>query len=148
MDQICPKKAFPLEIRKSVHHHWIPHTRLSLRTKFHFKQTILKFGAKFAQKRHFLPTNGKTKYHHWIVHIYISLSTYFQPKVTILIFWTKFAQKRYLRFKRKKIALLRASMAVTYFLHGGRQAQRYFDVSSSSPRHKSTPVLTGLNTKW
>ena len=52
-DQICLKRVFSVENEKSKHHHWILHTRISLGTKFHFKQTILNFGTKFSQKGYF-----------------------------------------------------------------------------------------------
>ena len=38
------------------------HIRNSLVTKFYFKQTILSFGAKFAQKRVFPVKNGKSEH--------------------------------------------------------------------------------------
>ena len=49
---------------------------LSLGTKFHFKQIILNFRAKFAQKRYF-SQKQKSEQHHWILHIRISLGTKF-----------------------------------------------------------------------
>ena len=39
-----------LEQRKNKLHHLNPHTWISLGTKFHFKEKILNFGTKFAQK--------------------------------------------------------------------------------------------------
>ena len=39
LNQICPKRVFPHENKISEYHHWI-----------HFKQTILNFATKFAQK--------------------------------------------------------------------------------------------------
>ena len=35
LDQICPKKVFPLENRKSEHHYRILHIRINVSTKFH-----------------------------------------------------------------------------------------------------------------
>ena len=58
MDQICPKRVFPIKNRKSEHHDWILHVRIILRTKFQLKQTILIFRTKFAQKGYF---HSKTK---------------------------------------------------------------------------------------
>ena len=52
-DQICPKRAFSVKNEKSEYHHWILHILNSLGTKFHFKQTILNFETKFAQKVYF-----------------------------------------------------------------------------------------------
>ena len=43
-----PQRVSQVENGKSEHHHWILHIRISLGTKFHFKQTSLKFGTKFA----------------------------------------------------------------------------------------------------
>ena len=39
--------------KKSQHHHWILHIRISLDTKFYFKQKTLNFGTKFVQKGYF-----------------------------------------------------------------------------------------------
>ena len=50
MDQLYPKRVFLLENRKNEHHHRILHIRISLRTKFQLKLTILIFWAKLAQK--------------------------------------------------------------------------------------------------
>ena len=43
MDQICPRKIFMFQNRKSEHHHWIPHIQISFGTKFQLKLTILIF---------------------------------------------------------------------------------------------------------
>ena len=50
LDQICPKRVFPLWNRKSEHHHWILHTWIRLGAKFQLKLTILNFWTKFAQE--------------------------------------------------------------------------------------------------
>ena len=39
LDQICPKRVCLVENRKSQHHHLILNIRISLGTKFHFKQS-------------------------------------------------------------------------------------------------------------
>ena len=52
--QICTKRVFSVENEKIEHHYWILHIRISLRIRFYFKQTILIFQTKFAQKRVFL----------------------------------------------------------------------------------------------
>ena len=70
-----------------------------LGTKFHFEQTILNCGTKFAQKGYFRSKNGNSEHDYWIVHIWISPSTKCQFKVTIFIFWTIFEQKGYFQFK-------------------------------------------------
>ena len=48
-----PKKVFPVENRKSEHHHGILHIWISLDTKFQLKLIILSFWNKFTQKRYF-----------------------------------------------------------------------------------------------
>ena len=48
-----PKMVFPVENRKSEHHHGILHIWISLGTKFQLKLIILSFWTKFTQKRYF-----------------------------------------------------------------------------------------------
>ena len=48
-----PQKLFPVENRKSKHHHRILHTWISLGTKFQLKLIILSFWTKFTQKGFF-----------------------------------------------------------------------------------------------
>ena len=50
LDQICPERPFLMENEKSEQHHWIPHIRISLATKFSLKLTISTFWTKFPQK--------------------------------------------------------------------------------------------------
>ena len=77
-----------------------------------------------------------------ILHIRISLVTKFQLKLTILIFFTKFDQREF-PVENRKIALVRASMVVTYYIKlfrmGDQQTQRYFNVSSPSSRRDNKP---------
>ena len=47
------KMVFPVENRKSEHHHGILHIWISLGTKFQLKLIILSFWTKFTQKRYF-----------------------------------------------------------------------------------------------
>ena len=54
LNQICPKRAFPHENKISEHHHWI-----------HFKQTILNFATKFAQKGISGSKQKKGKWQFW-----------------------------------------------------------------------------------
>ena len=61
MDQICQKKVFPVENRKTEHRHWIPHIQVSVCTKFHFKQTTWNFGPKFAQNWVFIDESGESE---------------------------------------------------------------------------------------
>ena len=95
---------------------WTLRIRIILSTKFQQKLTILIFWTKYTQKSYFCSITEKSKHHHWIVHIQISLGTEFQLKLTIMIFWDKFSQKGYFQSKIKKIALLRASVVVTYYI--------------------------------
>ena len=55
----APKKAFPIENKKSEHRLWILHIRIRLASKFTFKLTILTFWTKFFQKKAFLIGNKK-----------------------------------------------------------------------------------------
>ena len=48
-----PKKVFPVENRKSEHHHGNVYILISLDTKFELKLTILSFWTKFTQKKVF-----------------------------------------------------------------------------------------------
>ena len=95
---------------------WTLRIRIILPTKFQQKLTILIFWTKFAQKSYFWSITEKSEHHHWIVYVQTSLGTEFQLKLTIMIFWDKFSQKGYFQSKIKKIALLRASTVVTYYI--------------------------------
>ena len=53
LDQIRSKREFLVESRKSEHHHWTLHVRISHGTNFQLKLTILIFRTKFAQKEYF-----------------------------------------------------------------------------------------------
>ena len=53
MDQISPKRIFPVEKEKSEHHYWIQHIWISAGTKFQLQLIILTFWTKFAQKGYF-----------------------------------------------------------------------------------------------
>ena len=94
-----PKKGV-FHNRKSEHHHWILHIRISLANKFLLKLTILIFWTKFAQKRKFWSETGKVN-----TTIEFCISNYssykFQLKLAILIFWTTFAQKGEFRSEKK-----------------------------------------------
>ena len=103
LDQIYPKSIFSIKNRKSEHHYWIHHIRISQGTKFQLKHIILTFWTKFAQKGYFQSKTKKNEHHHWILHIRINVGIKFQLKVTILIFWTKFAKKGYFHSKTKKV---------------------------------------------
>ena len=60
LEEICWKNVFPVEIRKSEHHHWILDIRISLGTKFQLKLTIMIFWTKFTRKGYF-----QLKYKEW-----------------------------------------------------------------------------------
>ena len=73
LEQICPKKVFLIENRKSEHPHWILHIAISWGTKFHFKQ--FRILEPHLPKTVVLVKNGKSEYDHWILHFQISLVT-------------------------------------------------------------------------
>ena len=58
LDQISPKRVFPIKNRKSEHDHLILHAQISVGSKFQLKLIILIFWTKFAQKGYF---HSKTK---------------------------------------------------------------------------------------
>ena len=53
LDQICQKRVFPIKNKKTEHHHWILHVRISVGTKFQLKVTILMFWTELSQKGYF-----------------------------------------------------------------------------------------------
>ena len=128
MNQICPKRVFPLENKKSEQHHWILHIWISLGIKFHLKLTVLieqhhqilhiwislgiksgyqadcfDFLDQIVPNRLFLVENKKSEHHYSILQIWMSLSIEFHLELTILIFWSKFVQKAYFRSKTEKL---------------------------------------------
>ena len=72
-------------------------------TKFHFRQTILYWGNKFAQKRYLYSKTKKSELDHWILHIRISLGTKFQLKLTISIFGPNLPKKMYFQSRTGKL---------------------------------------------
>ena len=88
MDQICPKKVFPIESGKREHHHWILSIRISLSNQVSPSTDNFNFLDKFCPKTIFPVENEEREQHHWILHIQIRLATKFQLKGIILIFWT------------------------------------------------------------
>ena len=65
LDQICPKRVFPVENGKSEHHHLILHIRIRLGAKFQPKLTILIFLEQICPKRVPISSpNRKSKRHH------------------------------------------------------------------------------------
>ena len=130
MDQICTKRVFQVENRKSEHHQWTHHVPIILGTKCQLKLTILFFWSKCAQKRYCcskpenvnnttefyifeltgpnLPEkvlsveNWKYEQHHWILSIPIFLDIKFQLKLTILIFLDQICPKSMFLFKNRR----------------------------------------------
>ena len=97
------ERMFPASNRKTEHHHWILHIRISLDTMFQLKVNIFIFWTKFAQKGCFRSKTEKSEHHHWILHIWVGLDTKFQIELTILNFWTKLAQKGCFQSKTEKV---------------------------------------------
>ena len=62
--KFAQKRVFQSKTGKNEHHHWISHIQINLRTKFHFTQAILSFGATFAQKWYFWSKTEKYVHHH------------------------------------------------------------------------------------
>ena len=60
--------------------------------------------------------NGKSEHHHRILHIRISLGTKFYLELTILIFLDQICTKREFPVENAKIAFVRVSMVVTYYI--------------------------------
>ena len=60
--------------------------------------------------------NGKSEHHHRILHIRISLGTKFYLELTILIFFDQICTKREFPVENAKIAFVRVSMVVTYYI--------------------------------
>ena len=75
LEQICPKKVFLVQNRKSEHPHWILLIAIGWGTKFHFKQ--FRILEPHLPKRVVLVKNGKSEYDQWILHFRISLVTKF-----------------------------------------------------------------------
>ena len=73
--QFYPRRVFPVENRKSEHHHWILHIWISLGTKFQLKLTILIFFWPIYLKREFPVKKGKITLVHasMVVTYYIKL---------------------------------------------------------------------------
>ena len=79
---------------------------INLDAKFHFKQSILNFMTKFAQKGYFRSKMKKVNITiQFAIFELISLTTKFQLKLTILLAWTKFAQGEFFRSKIDKVKI-------------------------------------------
>ena len=83
LDQVCPKKVFPVKNRESEYHHWILHFRINLSTKFQLKLTILIFWTKIVSKwdfrSHTTKSPSSSTYLHSTLHR-ISAKRYSQGK--------------------------------------------------------------------
>ena len=98
LDPICPKWVFWFKNRKSEHHYWVLHIRISLRTKFHLKLITLSFWTwpNLTKQKGILGVKPKK----WVFYIRISLNTKLHLELTnLLFFFIKFAQKGYLGSK-------------------------------------------------
>ena len=109
---------FPILNRKSEHHHWILHIRISLGTKFLLQLTILIFWTKFAQSRCFW---SKTEKVYTTIEFYIFELVYvpnfrFNWQFWFFFFFDQNCPKRVFPVENGKFALLRVSMAVTYYI--------------------------------
>ena len=93
MDQIFPRRTYTIRNRKSEHHHWIQHIRISLGIKLQLQLAILTFWIKFIQK---ICSGWKKKMwtYYVILHIWIILRTKFQLKLTIFEFLDQIYPKR------------------------------------------------------
>ena len=78
------------------------YSRNQIYLSFIFQKTLLKFWAKFAQRRVFSVKIIKSEHHHLIQHIRISLGNKFHRKQTTLSLWIKFAQEGYFPSKTGK----------------------------------------------
>ena len=104
---------FPVETEKSEHYQWILNIRISLGTNFHAKLAILD---QICTQRVFPVENRKSDNHHSIRHIRIGRETKFQLKQTIFDFFDQICPKRVFPVEKRKIALLRVSMVVIYYI--------------------------------
>ena len=106
LDQIYLKKIFLVQKRKFEHHHGlhkIQRIRISLRTKFHLKQTILIFWTKLLPKNHISGQKQKRWTLQSSTNSRIILVTKFHFDQKIFHFWTKFAQKGYFQFEGENL---------------------------------------------
>ena len=98
-----PKEGISGLNQKSKHPHWILYLRNNVGTRFHFKQTVLKFGTKIGLKKYFpSKTEWKNEHLHYILHIEINLGTKFKLKLTICFCVLKFPKKSNVGQKQKK----------------------------------------------
>ena len=94
LDQIYPKRVFPVQSRTNERLHRIQHICISLgNKKFHLKQIILSIWTKFAQKGYLWSRTGQMN-----ITTEFSILELVQVPAFILsrpfeIFWTKFVQK-------------------------------------------------------
>ena len=95
---------FPIQNRKSEHHHWILHIWINLGTKIHPKQTILISRNKFVQKRCSKEMNAIIKFYIFELVWITNFSLNWQ-------FW--FFGPNLPKFVNGKIALVHESMLCT-----------------------------------
>ena len=138
MDQICPRRAFPFENKKTEQHHWIQHIRNILFTKFQLQLKILIFWTKLSQTGYFWPKTN----HYWILHIWISLSIEFPLQLTILIFWAKFAQKADFRSKAEKVNITIEFCIFELVYNPGQNIWSKIEKSSKTGQDKKSLIST------
>ena len=88
------QKGFPVEKRKSEHHHGILHIWISLGTKFQLKLIILSFWIKFTQKRYFQSkreqaVQGLQVFNFCAVHVNSTVFKHFEDLKDLIFFERK-----------------------------------------------------------
>ena len=109
------KGYFLSKTEKIEYHHWVLHIRISLGTKFQLKQIVVNIGTKFSQKGYFLSKPEKVN----TTTEFCIFELVWVPNFT----WNKQfwilgpnLPKRIFPAENGKVALLRASMVVTYYI--------------------------------
>ena len=106
LDQICPRRVITVKKIKSEHYHWILHIRISLGTKFHFKQFWI-LGSNLSRKSIFswIRKNWTWPLSSWYgktrVTSYELRVESLKARVEIQKFWTRKNSK----FKRFELAI-------------------------------------------
>ena len=116
MDQICPERKITTEKEKSEHHYWILDIQIIQGMKFQLKLTILIFWNKFAQKGYF----QSKKWKKWASPLNSVYSKYYSYQISASTdnfdILDQIFQKRIFPVRKGKIALVRASLVVTYYI--------------------------------
>ena len=100
-DQICSKTVFPLENRKSEHHHCVLHIQIAEARNFSWNN-FDSFGPNLLEKGIY-----GWKWTKWILPLNSAYSNWpYVPNFSLswqLIFWNKFARKGYFGLKTEKV---------------------------------------------